>query len=169
MGRGGIQPPPQARLQHEPIHLLGCEMLERCGDQQLEGGELLLRGHGLQILQASSQCLDADLRVIDANSLGPLHEMGRDGESAAKASSDEAAVHKAGNRTLAVGSHHLNRRHLRAGVIEHLEGAHHAVERKIHASLIKGRQQIAEAHACGLGCSALSVASSRFNNVFTSR
>ena len=74
-------------------------------------------------------------------------------------------MNKARNRTLAIRAHHLHSGHRTTGMTEGIQGSHHAIEREIHAPLIKRGQQITETHVL----SVLRVDSRRESRVLTSR
>ena len=142
MGGGGIQPTPQSHLQHQQLHRLGVKVRQGCGEQLLEGGELMLRVELLLGYQQLAEMAFADGDAINRDPLTPAHQVGGGGDAAAEACLLQRCAEKAGNRALAVGSGHLNRGNVFTRRPQGLKGMAHSAELQVHAPQIKARDQI---------------------------
>ena len=82
---GGIETPAEAGLQHQPLHLFCGTVHQRCGDQQFKRGESLAQRQRLKRLQPLPQRSRRNRGLIDPNAFGPVHQVGRGGQSDADA------------------------------------------------------------------------------------
>ena len=110
MGGGGIQPSTEPHLQHQQVHVALLKMHQGSGQQLLERGQPEAVADRCLVHQQLAQIRQSDRLTIDADPFAPTHQMGGGGDAGADVGLLQSGAEKAGDRSLAVGAGHLDRR-----------------------------------------------------------
>ena len=107
---GGVQPPPQAYLQHHDVTPCRLEAAKAHAGQQLKLGGGVLHGvcRGLDSRRRGAEGLIGDLLPVDPEALIVPHQMGRGIKAHPQPRLPQAGVQQRGGGALAVGPRHMD-------------------------------------------------------------